>query len=1371
MASETLELPSDPTHQEFVKQEKDEAIAEKINSLANEDGDKPDDAQGQSTPSSTTEGDEVKAEFVAAEIVKDDNSSTLKEFVKPEKDDAIAEKIDSLANEDKPDNTQSQALPSSTTEGDEVKAELVAAEIVKDDDSSTLKEFVKPEKDEAIAEKIDSLANEDGDKPDDAPIQAIPSSKTGDEVKAELASEAIEKGDNSSALKEFVKLEKDEAIEEKINSLANEVGDKPDHSQSQATPTSEAEDEVKAELTAVEIEKGDDSAALKEFVKPEKDEAISEKINSLANEDGDKPEDAQGQATPSSTAVGDEVKAELASEAIEKGDDSSALKEFVKPEKDEAIAEKIDSLANEDGGKPDDAQDQATPSSTTEGDEVKAELAAAEIETGDNSSALKEFVKLEKDEAIAEKINSLANEDGFKPDNSQGQATPSSTTEGDEVKAKLAAAEIEKVDDSSALTVSVEDVLKPDIVDESQNSAAEKGDEEKAELTAAEIEKSEDSSALKIFIEDSPKPDIVDDVPNSAVEKVDEEKAELPVSVEKTDDSVPIEPVAVADIAEEEKDPIPESQPISVAEPVLDAAISQQDEPPSTETDVKETQQTIEKKPVDEENKSKTGDVPEAEIIEKSVDTTESSSDATETNQSEVTEVKQAEISETGAEKVTEPVATKEREVTQEPEKESQEKSEEAEQPSTIAIVEPSAEANEEKISTAIAEETNNTEVEPTEKAKAESVITEVEPTETKKELVVADVEPTGTVKDEPVVTEVEENKKESKEAEQPNTSSIPEQSAETNDVIAVEEKTRELEFEAAIPKDINNDNAGPTETKRAEPVVTQVEPTETVKEELVVAEVEPTETVKDEPAVTEVEENQKEPKEEEQPNTSSIPEQSAETNDVIAVEEKTRELEFAAATLKDTNNANAKSTETEKAEPVVTQAEATDTVKEELVVAEVEPTETVKEEPAVIEIEENQKEPEQQSTEPREDEQLNASSIPEQSTETNNVIAVEEKTRELEFEATILKETNNNNVGPTETEKAEPVVTEVDESQGAQEIQSFKQEEEAKPKEKSESQEQIGDTVEVHPSKDSDIDPVKEAGNSELEAIPVKEENIDSLSNGVEEKPREQLQIGEEVVETIKVVEPEKATQKSEESIDGTIKNSTVKEDESETNTTVNTEQVSLNEEAQTKLENPVEPSPEVEEKTVVEDVKKEVAGVTENATSVDEKVDVAAENVKKEPEAPDAVQVSSRETEVEIKKAEEQNEAKTDTPEAGKADTKVDEISKAVSEPVRETLASKFEEKDEEEKTIQTGENNSEKEKIEEPVKTEVEATKENDTTTVTKDLPKETPAKPAQKQSNNIISKVKQSLVKAKKAITGKSPSSKNLNSDQKGDIKVK
>lgn len=117
-------------------------------------------------------------------------------------------------------------------------------------------------------------------------------------------------------------------------------------------------------------------------------------------------------------------------------------------------------------------------------------------------------------------------------------------------------------------------------------------------------------------------------------------------------------------------------------------------------------------------------------------------------------------------------------------------------------------------------------------------------------------------------------------------------------------------------------------------------------------------------------------------------------------------------------------------------------------------------------------------------------------------------------------------------------------------------------------------------------------------------------------------------------------------------------------------------------------------------------------------------------------------------------------------KTETKVEEISRAINEPVRETLASKFEEE-----SVEPGADKVEKEQTVEPEKTEVQATKENDATKTSKDLPKETPAKPAQKQSNNIISKVKQSLVKAKKAITGKSPSSKNLSSEPKGDIKVK
>ncbi|TKY52363.1 enolase-phosphatase E isoform X3 [Spatholobus suberectus] len=322
-----------------------------------------------------------------------------------------------------------------------------------------------------------------------------------------------------------------------------------------------------------------------------------------------------------------------------------------------------------------------------------------------------------------------------------------------------------------------------------------------------------------------------------------------------------------------------------------------------------------------------------------------------------------------------------------------------------------------------------------------------------------------------------------------------------------------------------------------------------------------------------------------------------------------------------------------------------------------------------------------------------------------------------------------------------------------------------------------------------------------------------------MEEKPSEQLQVGEEVGEASKqeiVLE----TAKSEGTSDDTVKEEKTDKEE-ETSLTENAAHVSSNEEPQ---ENLVEPSPEVAEKVVEEDDKKESsitdvineaadiikspeqASIDQEAktglkeereysvpAAVEEKVAVTAnDDDKKEPEAPNAVPGSSREKEVESKKVEEQNEAKTATTEAAESvkvesvkddndssvvddkkerntDTKVEEISRAVSEPVRETLASKFEEKEEE--SVEPGVDKLGKEQTVEPEKTEVQATKESDATKTSKDLPKETPAKPAQKQSSNIISKVKQSLVKAKKAITGKSPSSKNLSSEPKGDIKVK
>ncbi|XP_002512588.2 uncharacterized abhydrolase domain-containing protein DDB_G0269086 [Ricinus communis] len=108
---------------------------------------------------------------------------------------------------------------------------------------------------------------------------------------------------------------------------------------------------------------------------------------------------------------------------------------------------------------------------------------------------------------------------------------------------------------------------------------------------------------------------------------------------------------------------------------------------------------------------------------------------------------------------------------------------------------------------------------------------------------------------------------------------------------------------------------------------------------------------------------------------------------------------------------------------------------------------------------------------------------------------------------------------------------------------------------------------------------------------------------------------------------------------------------------------------------------------------------------------------------------------------------------------EVKRDETTTTVAESVQESQDSAVKEV-----SANTGEDKLEKENVE-------ESTKGGDDVKTSRDLPTEVPAKPNQKQSNNILTKVKQSLVKAKKAIIGKSPSSKTLASDTKDDIKVK
>ncbi|KAM1991396.1 hypothetical protein ACFX15_032538 [Malus domestica] len=122
-----------------------------------------------------------------------------------------------------------------------------------------------------------------------------------------------------------------------------------------------------------------------------------------------------------------------------------------------------------------------------------------------------------------------------------------------------------------------------------------------------------------------------------------------------------------------------------------------------------------------------------------------------------------------------------------------------------------------------------------------------------------------------------------------------------------------------------------------------------------------------------------------------------------------------------------------------------------------------------------------------------------------------------------------------------------------------------------------------------------------------------------------------------------------------------------------------------------------------------------------------------------------------------------------------KPDEVTRAVEvdEPLNDSEQYELEVKGKE--TVKTDADKLEKitDKVAKPdPNVEPPPTKDSDQAKPPKDQPKEVPAKSSQKQSNNLLSKVKQSLVKAKKAIIGgKSPSSQTPATGTKEAIKVK
>ncbi|KAJ6974057.1 hypothetical protein NC653_030196 [Populus alba x Populus x berolinensis] len=193
-------------------------------------------------------------------------------------------------------------------------------------------------------------------------------------------------------------------------------------------------------------------------------------------------------------------------------------------------------------------------------------------------------------------------------------------------------------------------------------------------------------------------------------------------------------------------------------------------------------------------------------------------------------------------------------------------------------------------------------------------------------------------------------------------------------------------------------------------------------------------------------------------------------------------------------------------------------------------------------------------------------------------------------------------------------------------------------------------------------------------------------------------------------------------------------------------------------------------------------------------------------EAEGTDLVEASLKEIVVEAKKGREENEAGTIKAEGEKiaSDTvkeelaqpiKVEEVSNAASnakiteksfegektvESVEPALENKKEEIPAIDETHKDGniegklDEATTAEKVDEIAKSDTQnleySVKDAEDAKESQDLPREVPAKPAQKHSNNILTRVKQSLVKAKKAIIGKSPTPKTVSSDSKGDVKV-
>lgn len=321
---------------------------------------------------------------------------------------------------------------------------------------------------------------------------------------------------------------------------------------------------------------------------------------------------------------------------------------------------------------------------------------------------------------------------------------------------------------------------------------------------------------------------------------------------------------------------------------------------------------------------------------------------------------------------------------------------------------------------------------------------------------------------------------------------------------------------------------------------------------------------------------------------------------------------------------------------------------------------------------------------------------------------------------------------------------------------------------------------------KESETAAAKDGENSEVE--PKREEEILEPVSKEEDKPQEQPKASKEVEKECAEIDPKDSVKveiaKEEESLADKIEGLAAKESSDQSTPTIVGAQVNEKDDGQ-------EIPP---------------AAVTESANVDDKEREPSGINVVEELPKEEAAESGDVELESEARKnvkTEEEKKVITEGSDEPKGCEVVEDVNSSIS-PIEATEKSlegdntsrdvelvaenrdESTKKDEIVSLVKTEENGEMEEKLVESQKSEAEvkggetAVQANETNLENEkeaseiakpDVPKEEASKKPAKHSNNIMAKVKQSFVKAKKAITGKSSNSKPVSSETKGDIKEK